>query len=141
MKNLTINTLLVASIVSVGLSAPISSASAAPYFACNPGYTFQVKNRAARCHKPAGVMTKPLKRCGSVRIPVINKRVGHFYKKNHRGNKDMCVGQFKVGPVTNSNAVEIGCPSGYSKRITPQRDRCVKSRPASNLPPMKTVNR
>lgn len=117
------------------------TANADTYFACSSGYTFQSKNNAARCYKPATYKITRLKPCPSVYIPVVNKKIGHFYKKDYQGKKDMCVGTFKVGPVTNTNALETACPSGYSKQIRSGRDRCRKPMPAKKIPPTKAVNR
>lgn len=125
----------------LGLTLLTNVATADTYFACSSGYTFQYKNNAARCYKPANYMFTSLQACPKRYIPVINKKIGTFYKKNHQGNKDMCVGQFKVGPVTNSTALNTTCRSGYSKQITSGKDRCRKPQPAKKIPPTKQVNR
>lgn len=136
-----IKTFLGTTFIAMSMATISANANADTYFSCTSGYTFQVKNGAARCYKPSGYVYKPLNRCGSVFIPGINKRIGHFYKRNHQGNKDMCVGQFKIGPVTNVNAVEIACPSGYSKQITSGKDKCRKFVSAKTVPPTRAVNR
>jgi len=119
----------------------IQTATAATYYKCMSGYNFQTVSDAARCYKPQSTSYKSLNRCASVHIPIANKSIGHFYKKNHQGNKDMCVGTFKIAGITNTNAVEITCPSGYAKQILSGKDRCRKTIPSKVKAPDIRVNK
>ncbi|MGH1471508.1 MAG: hypothetical protein ACRBCS_09960 [Cellvibrionaceae bacterium] len=115
--------------------------SAATYFACDSGYQFQVKNGAARCYKASKMLTKKPLACGNVFIPIINKSIGHFLRKDYQGRADKCVGTFKVGPVTNSNALDLACPSGYRLKVVRGADRCEKRVPAKAVAPTRRVSR
>lgn len=119
---------LTGSLLLAGLiTTQISSASAATFYKCGSNFNFETNGDAARCYKPAGWSTHPVNtKCAAIHIPIINKSIGHFYRKNYQGNKDMCVGTFKVAGVTNTNTVEIGCPAGYSKQIRSGTDVCRK---------------
>ena len=119
-------------------SAPGFSAT---YYACDSGYTFQVQNNAARCFKAASWSYKSPLACGNVTVPVINRSIGHFLKKDHQGNADKCVGTFKVGPVTNSNVLDLACPAGYGLEVRAGADRCRKRIEAVAKAPNRKVNR
>lgn len=128
-------------IASTGFSAVSSKAQAATYFKCEAGYTFQVSGSAARCFKAATVQSRAPIACKNVTIPGINKSVGHFLKKDYQGNRDKCVGTFKVGPVTNTSVLDLACRHPYALRVRNGTDRCTKNLPAKALAPVKRVQR
>ena len=121
-----------------GFSVP---SFAATYYSCQSGYNFQVNNNAARCYKPSTTVTANPLACGNVTIPGINQSVGHFLRRDYQGNADKCVGTFKVGPVTNTNALDLGCPSGYTLQVKSGADTCRKTIAASTKAPTQQVNR
>ncbi|MGI1678910.1 MAG: hypothetical protein K6L75_09275 [Cellvibrionaceae bacterium] len=131
---LTLSTFLLAGSFSM-------QSSAATYFSCDSGYQFQVKNGAARCYKASKVLTKKPLACGNVFIPIINKSIGHFLRKDHQGRADKCVGTFKVGPVSNSNALDLACPAGYKLKVVSGADRCEKRVRAKAVAPTRQVSR
>ncbi len=116
-------------------------AHAATYYKCKSGYNFETKSGAARCYKAASASYKSPLACGNVTIPVINKSVGHFLKKDHQGKADKCVGTFKVGFNQQTSALDLACPAGYSLEIRSGADRCKKSIPASVRAPEVKVNK
>lgn len=140
MKTLNIAVaIVILGFLSASYSAPVYSAT---YFKCVNGYSFETNgNNAARCFKAAKKEYKSPSKCANVHIPVINKSIGHFLKKDYQGNKDKCVGKFKVGPVSNENAVDLMCPSGFRLEVRRGTDRCFKSIPAKAIAPSVSVNR
>lgn len=141
MKKLTVSTLLAGSLVSIAFMAPVSSVSAAPYFACGSGYTLQIQGNAVRCHQPGAKVYAPLKKCGSIRIPVLRKRIGFFLKIDYHGRRDVCVGTYKVAGIRQTTEHKAKCPGGFTKEVKAGRDRCSKRRNPKNIPPTKPVNR
>lgn len=121
-----------------GFAAPSFSAT---YYSCDNGYNFQINNNAARCYRPATTQSASPLPCGNVLIPVINRSVGHFLRRDFQGNADKCVGTFKVGPVTNTNALDLACPAGYTLRINRGADTCRKTVAAQTKAPTRQVNR
>mgnify|MGYP000382924218 CR=1 FL=1 len=118
-----------------------SSSSAATYYSCDSGYEFQVSNGAARCFRAESFLSKSPDACGNATIPLVNQSVGHFYRKNYQGNRDKCVGTFKVGPVTNTNVLDLSCTPGYSLKVSSGKDRCERRIPPKAVAPTRSVNR
>jgi len=142
MKNLKVKT-VIATVVSIGLLSSMVSmpAYSATYFECKPGYTFQTKGKASRCFKAGKDLFKSPNACVSVTIPVINRSVGHFLKKDHAGRADKCVGTYKVGPIRETSAVDLSCPSGYKLDVRQGADRCKKRIRAEAIPADKRTNK
>jgi len=111
------------------------------YFGCPSGFTHQVDNNASRCFRASSKSVKPPNACMHIRIPVINKSIGHYLRKNKVGNADKCVGTFKIGPVTNENVVNLSCRRGYSLKINTGYDKCEKRIPPSAEKPSVRVVR
>jgi hypothetical protein len=80
-------------------------------------------------------------KCLNVRVPIINKSIGHYLRKDHKGKSDKCVGTFKVAGVTNHNVVDLACPHGYGLEVKNGTDRCKKSVPAVAKAPSVRVSR
>lgn len=119
-----------------------SETQARAYFKCSSGYSFQTNgNDSARCFKAAENEYKSPNTCGNVNIPVINKSIGHFLKKDHAGKADKCVGQYKIGPVTNVSVIDLSCPMGYGLEVNKGTDQCKKVIPAKAIAPTVRVNR
>ncbi len=114
---------------------------AAAYWGCNGGYNFQVNNNAARCYKQSSVVYADPLPCGNITIPAINQSIGHFFRRDYQRTADKCVGTFKIGPVSNTNAVDLACPVGYSLEVRSGNDRCRKTVPADVKAPTTQVNR
>lgn len=141
MKITSLYSVLIVLLVSAGTSTISVKAQAATYFKCESGYTFQVSGSSARCYKAASRgYTAPLA-CANVVVPVINKSVGHFLDKDFDRNKDKCVGTFKIGPVTNTNVLDLVCRRGYSLEVRRGTDRCFKNISAKALAPVKRTQR
>ena len=140
MKIISIITLtLVTAVFLLSYSAPSYSAS---FYKCPISYSFQTNgNDSARCFKAERKNFRAPKKCPNVHIPVINKSIGHFLKIDYQGNSDKCVGTFKVGPVSNSNAIALGCPTGYRLEVRRGAERCYKTIPAKSIAPSKRVTR
>ena len=141
MKITTIISLFTVLLVSSAFTGVSSKAHAATYYKCESGYKFQVNGKAARCYKAASKdYTAPLK-CKNVTIPAVNRSIGHFLKRDHAGNRDKCVGTFKIGPVTNTNVLDLSCRHGYQLEVRKGKDRCFKTIKAKAVAPTKRVNR
>lgn len=93
------------------------------YFACLPGYSFQVKNAAgARCFKAGTTVTS------NIVCPA-----GTVKTLDFSGNRDIC--------MTPSNGVVVyGCSTGYSPDVRPGPDVCQKETPASIIAPTQQVS-
>lgn len=101
------------------------------FFRCDSGFTFETRNNAARCIKPASVETRPLENCPHI------GGVGLFPAVDRSGLRDMCAG---TNPVTGEVSVERACPGGYNKRIVRGPDRCERPLPAQVRAPSVSVN-
>ena len=128
--------LLLILVVGCLLCSYSSPSFSANYFKCSAGYTFQTNgNDSARCFKPEGKEYRRPNSCPKTHVPIINKSVGHFLKKNHQGIADKCVGKFKVGSVSNENVLDLTCPAGYLLEIRSGVDRCSKTIKAKAISP------
>ena len=123
----------------LGYSSPSYSAT---FFKCQSGYSFETnRNNSARCFKAASKKYKQPLRCPNKTIPIINKSIGHFLRKDYQGNADKCVGQFKVGPISNVSVLDMVCPSGYRLLVKSRSDRCSKNVKAQAIKPSVRVTR
>lgn len=140
MKILTLISLtLVTAAFLLGYSSPSYSAT---FYQCSSGYTFETnRNNSARCFKAASKTYRQAVRCPNKRIPIINKSIGHFLRKDYQGNADKCVGQFKVGPISNVSVLDMVCPSGYRLLTKSGSDRCYKNVRAEAIKPSVRVSR
>lgn len=125
----------------MGLLLPLNSTYAAKYYGCPGGYQFQVKSRAARCIKPAGVKKVSPMRCPLRTFPGTTIRVGTVYKVDYNRNNDKCVGRIPVGLSGNAIVLAVACPSGYSRVARRGKDECRKTTPRVITFPSKQVNR
>lgn len=134
-----ITLVLVTGVYLLGYSSPSYSAN---YYKCSSGYKFQTNgNDSARCFKAAKMTYKSPNKCLSIRVPIINKSIGHYLRKDHEGKSDKCVGTFKVAGITNHNVVDLVCPHGYGLEVKNGTDRCKKAVPAASKAPSVRVNR
>jgi hypothetical protein len=140
MKIISLITLtLVTGVLLLSYSAPSYSAS---FYKCQNGYSFETnRNNSARCFKAASKSYKAPNKCANVYIPILKKSIGHFLKTDHDGKADRCVGIFKLGPVSNSNAVALACSTGYGLEVKKGTDRCYKNVAAESKAPRTRVSR
>jgi hypothetical protein len=130
---------LVTGLFLLSYSAPSFSAS---FYKCQNGYSFQTNgNNSARCFKAASKIYKSPNKCANVYISILKKSVGHFLKTDHDGKADKCVGTFKMGPITNTNAAPLACSTGYGLEVRNGADRCYKNVPAESKAPSTRVSR
>lgn len=144
MKTFLTSSLFTASLIALSLTTPVSSVSAAKYYACQPGFTFSTKGGAARCVKPSKYSYKPLLKCPNKMVPIINKMIGTTYRKDYNGkngNTDQCVGKLPPGAPGGDIVLNINCPSGYQKQIIPQKDKCRKFKAAITTFPNRAVSK
>lgn len=116
---------------STSAAPDLTGVAADRFYRCPSGFAFESRQGAARCHKPAGQITRTLADC----------IVGLYPVTDRVGNKDMCAG---TNPVTGEVSVERGCKAddlanGFTKRIVAGKDFCAKATPEEVQPPTVAV--
>ena len=129
--------LAVGMLVALG-GALATTASAARYYSCPSGYSFQTSSNAARCYKPATTQTASLLACPNVQTPAGSVGLFEAIDRLSTG-RDQCAAQ---NPIAGAISVDRKCPAGYTYRIVrPGRDRCEKRVTADVRSPSIAVER
>ena len=108
-------------LVVLGAARPVTADAdmAQKYFGCPTGYTFQTSGNNARCYY-AGVSATDKIQCGIAYVKAIDQ---------FNGGKDGC--QNKASNVVGNYT----CPDGFSPKVQPGPDVCLKPATPSILAP------
>lgn len=114
-----------AALVAAATARPATAEAdvAEKYFGCPTGYTFQTSGNNARCHVAGAQQTADIM-CGFGYVKALDQ---------FNGGKDACQHQ-------KSNIVgNYTCPAGFSPKVQPGPDQCIKAATSSVMAP--TVER
>jgi hypothetical protein len=119
----------------MGGPAPAEAQNDNRYYRCESGWSFEVKNNAARCRRGGGLAQAALLPCVQATLPT-GQKVGTSRRQDYTGTKDMCVTTLPGIAVV---ALESRCPLAHDKVQRKGLDHCVRPDPLQVKAPSVSV--
>lgn len=124
------------------------------YFACERGFQFETKSKAARCIRQERQIFRSTEPCNKGK----SKQENYRLKIDNRGNRDLCVimsvehknnrGAHKINQTivrAKAGIIHQGfppsCRVGYQLQVRRGKDSCGKGKPEVIKPPVNKVKR